>query len=358
MVSAIATFEKDYTELIEFISRSSDIDKLFSRLKCMGCPKIKEEAIIEEYLRNRTAQKSYIYKLFIIILYGALEQYVEDVIKEYTSSCCDICSEYENLPEKIKNEHSKLAISLAGKLSYSKYSHIKIEDIVRALNQGLNDNIAVVVPESFLQNGGNYRHEEICRMFHNLDIDINSCLHQYEPLASNLLSKYNDDKHSDLFYNNRINRVVTERNTIAHGGHQGINLLDITEMLETAEDVRSYVLTLNNLLTDSKNELLYNFKQTVEFDSDELYKNDSVIIPELNGVSISIGDKIIAKRSGKVYPQYNLHSIKNIQIDGRDVKFVSCNRIREIGIKLDPPTKKNCRYKFLIHCPPLKLLHS
>ena len=355
MVAAITTFEKDLIDLIKFIVQSRDMDELFSKLKTINHP-INNEKIIETYLKNRTLHKTYIYKLFVIILYGLLEQYVEDAIKEYLNKCCDVCSDYKNLPKKIKDGHGAMAIRLICKLSYPKYNHLKFEDIISRLNQGLNNNLATIIPESFLQNGGNYRHEEICKMFDNLGIELETTLHKYEPLSSYLLNKYHDDQHANLFFDNTVNRIVVERNTIAHGGQQGINLLDTRGMQDIADNMLTYVKSLNNLLTDKINELLYELNTLDEFESDELYKKSTVIIPKLQNVALYKGDKLIAKRAGKAYPQYCIYSIKNLQIEGFDSEFVNCDIYREVGIELDSPTRKKCKYKLLFFRAPLKLL--
>ena len=360
MTAAISTFERDYRELLEFVKRSFGIDKLFARLPRTKYTKAEltdtEQKIVEEYLDKRANQKIFIYKSFIIVLYGLLERYIEEAIKEYVTACCRICSDYDKLPDKLKEVHKDLAIELVGKLSYSKFSHIKIEQVVNILNQGLNNNIAVVIPESFLQNGGNYKHDVICRMLNNLDIDVKTLLHKYNPLASNLDSKYKDEHHYNLFYENCINRIVTERNTIAHGGQQAVNLPDEEEMLSMAADMRDYVLSINHILVDFKLKLMYDLNTSATFKSNELYRAGTVIIPQLEGMSVSIGHKIIAKRAEHVYPQYNVYTVKNLQINDQNVSFVSCNSSREVGIELDSYTNKNCTYKFLEFHPPLYLL--
>lgn len=356
MHTAIATFEKDFIDLIGFISRSNDIDQLISKLKTIENPEINQDKIIEAYLINRASHKTYIYKLYVIILYGLLEQYVEDAIKEYLTNCCDLCPDYRKLPKKIKDSHGTMAIRLIDKLSYPKYNHLKIEYIIDRLNQGLNNNMATIIPESFLQNGGNYRHEEICKMFNNLGIELETTLSKYEPLSSYLHNKYHDDMHANLFFDNTINRIVVERNTIAHGGQQGINLLDTNEMQEIANEILLYVKSLNNILSDKKYELLYELTPHEEFESNELYKKSTVIIPKLQNIALYKGDKIIAKRHGKVYPKYSIYSIKNLQIDGFNSEFVNCDTNREVGIELDSTTRKNCKYKLLLFRAPLKLL--
>ena len=249
-----------------------------------------------------------------------------------------------------------MAIRLINKLSYSKYNHLKLEYIIDRLNQGLNNNRATLIPESFLQNGGNYRHEEICKMFNNLGIELETTLYKYEPLSSYLRNKYHDDKHANLFFDNTINRIVVERNTIAHGGQQGINLLDTHDMQEIANEILLYVKSLNNLLTDRKHELLYELNPLKEFESNELYMKSTVIIPKLKNIALCKGDKIIAKRSGKICPQYSIYSIKNLQIDGFNSEFVNCDTDREVGIELDSATRKNCKYKLMYFRAPLKLL--
>lgn len=147
-------------------------------------------------------------------------------------------------------------------------------------------------------------------MFDNLGIELETTLHKYEPLSSYLLNKYHDDRHADLFFDNTVNRIVVERNTIAHGGQQGIDLLDTRGMQAIADKMLTYVKSLNNLLTDKINELLYELNTLDEFESDELYKKSTVIIPKLQNVALYKGDKLITKRAGKAYPQYCIYSIK------------------------------------------------
>ena len=356
MDSAFSTFDKDYNGLIQFITRSEDINSLISKLSTCTYPEIKGDKVITNYLEHRATHKTYIYKLFVIILYGMLEQFIEDVIKEYIKECCTICSDFNKLPDKIKQNHHNLTFELVKKLHWPKYNHLQLGNIIHSLNQGINMNIATIIPESFMQNGGNYCHDEICKTFSNIGIDI-KLLEKYDPLADYLNKIYGDNKHANLFFDSSINRIVTERNTIAHGGQQGLNLLDTNGMQNLATELYHYAKSVNNLLTDKIYELIYDSNPLEEFESDELLKNRTVIIPKLKNILLRKDNKIIAKRSNGLYPQYFIHKIINLQIDNFNCDSVNCeNTPREVGIELDIPTKKNCRYKMMHYCPPVKLL--
>ncbi len=347
MTSSIATFNKDLSNLIGFLERRSKTDDLFLILKGLNLVQLTGYDIIDDYLKNRSIDKVFTYRLFVITLYGMVEKYVEDSIKEYVKIQCSLYGSYSNFPAKIKDGHPLLAINLTTKLHYPKNKHISVENIVEFLHKGINLKEPILIPESFLQNGGNYRHEEICKTFLNLDLQLASNLHRYEPLYSHLLREYKDTAHSELFYNKSINKLVDERNHIAHGGSIDV-ILDIPEMKKLCGDINRYIKAINNLLSDKINEIRYEVISTSEFHSKELCKEKTVIIPTLNDMAICKGDKIIARRSGGHFPQYIIHTISNIQIDGFNTDFVNCDFNREVGLELAPATGKNCKYKFMI----------
>jgi hypothetical protein len=68
---------------------------------------------LKEHDRSfRTDKRIFEYKAAIISLYGLLEKYVETWIKEYLDSLSKLVPNYNELDEKIRNNHFELSLKL------------------------------------------------------------------------------------------------------------------------------------------------------------------------------------------------------------------------------------------------------
>lgn len=188
MQNSILMFKKQ----LSTISQHNECFSLLPTiLKSVKETNINADKIIEKW----TNERIFNYRSNIISLYGCFEQFIESSVKEYVNELLKVCSNFMDLDNSIKNEYIEKWKALHGKLHYNKYQEITPIYMIESLYRSMIENKNEVIAECFLQNGGNYKHEEIMKVFSNLGFhDIRSCLKHYEPLASFLL------KRTDGFY--------------------------------------------------------------------------------------------------------------------------------------------------------------
>lgn len=93
---------------------------------------------LKEHDRSfRTDKRIFEYKAAIISLDGLLEKYIETWIKEYLDSLSKLVPNYNELDEKIRNNHFELSLKLINTIisrESAKYQHLTKEKLLINLN--------------------------------------------------------------------------------------------------------------------------------------------------------------------------------------------------------------------------------
>ena len=194
-------------------------------------------------INSWTNERIFNYRSNIISLYGCFEQFIECSIKEYFNELLKICYSFTELDVSIRKEYIDRWKSLHGKLHYNKFQAITPAFMVKSLYKSLVEDKNEIIAECFLQNGGNYRNEEIRKSFSTFGLtNLNESLRNYEPLVS-YYSQNGFDNYS------KIDEIVERRNEIAHGSNVN-NLLNESIVLEYVEFIEMYAESLTLYLND------------------------------------------------------------------------------------------------------------
>ena len=142
-----------------------------------------------KYIQSKqTDEKTFNYQANIISLYGALEFFIEEVFKEYIEHLRRIIPQYNSLKDEIKKSYFSNVTKLHSKLHYAKFSHITEFQIAQNIESVIVQNKNEILAESFLCNGGNYKHNVICDLMKTVGIDNVDCnIIQLSPLSELLL---------------------------------------------------------------------------------------------------------------------------------------------------------------------------
>ena len=263
----------------------------------------------------RIAKRLFEYKAAIISLYGLLEKYIETWIKEYLNSLSNLVPNYNELDEKIRNNHFELSIKLINIIisrESAKYQHLTKEEVLIKLNNcsvpAVNYQINT---EAFVISSGNLKHNKIVDLFKLLNIDLNSELIKNESL-NNEIGLQPDEisrKEKDIVYN-KINELVERRNEIAHGSEIS-GILNISELEPYIQFLQVYCQAIFETLFEKfiKQESIHSFKNIEKVV--KIYRSE-ILAFEIENYTIEVGDMLIIKTTdGRFYKK----PILDIELD-------------------------------------------
>ncbi len=297
---------------------------------------------LKEHDRSfRTDQRVFEYKAAIISLYGLLEQYVENWIKEYLDSLSRLVPQYNQIDEKIRNNHFELSLKLIDILisrEFAKYQHLKKEEVLRKLNNCMFTPINYQInTEAFVLSSGNLKHNKIVDLFKLLNVDLNSELIKSESLnkeiglQSNQIS--NTDK--DILYN-KINDLVERRNQIAHGS-EILDILGISGLEPYIQFLEVYCQTIFETLFEKfiKQESIHSFQKIEKVV--KIFRSQ-ILAFEIDNYTIEVGDMLIVETiEGRFYKK----PILNIQLDKVTHQKLTISEKTNISVCVDFKIKEN-----------------
>lgn len=317
MQNSILMFKKQ----LSTISQHNECFSLLPTiLKIVKETNINADKIIEKW----TNERIFNYRSNIISLYGCFEQFIESSVKEYVNELLKVCSNFMDLDNSIKNEYIEKWKALHGKLHYNKYQEITPIYMIESLYRSMIENKNEVIAECFLQNGGNYKHEEIMKVFSNLGFhDIRSCLKHYEPLAS-FFSKNGFDNYAT------IDELVERRNEIAHGVNSN-NLVSESIVLDYIGYIEKYALSITEYLKDQIfNHLWRKRKAYAVYKPSNYYAKPSIVEFSERDVILIEGMDFLVKRTDGFYPRYLYGKLPIFRVKDMNVPNTSIQENKEL----------------------------
>ncbi|MBS9388302.1 MAG: hypothetical protein HEQ33_05105 [Dolichospermum sp. WA123] len=302
--------------------------------------------------RFRIDRRIFEYKASIISLYGVLEKYIEIWIKEYLESLCRIVPEYNQIDEKIRDNHFELSLKLINTITTresAKYQHLTKEKVLKNLNECIvNPTKYQINADAFVLLSGNLKHNKIVELFNKLSLDLNDELLKNEELNNEIgLTREKISRTAkDILYN-KINDLVERRNEIAHGSEKLIEeyrLLDIYELEAYIQFLEKYCQAVFQTLFEQliKNESIHSF-QKIE-NVIQIF-GSKVLAFEIENYTIKVGDiLIIETKEGRFYKK----PILTIQKD--NISYIEPLRVTEkikIAVSVEPKIKDNHTFYIL-----------
>lgn len=272
--------------------------------------------------RNSTNEKIFTYRSNIISLYGAFEHFIENIIVEYIVSIQKCMRSFDDWEEPVRNKYFELWKRLHGKLSYVKFSSITEEGMVENIYDVVVNNKGNLLPECFLQNGGNYNSKIIESMFSDIGIiSIRSNLIKNDAFSSYLTDTLNLNRQElinkiELCYN-KLDDLVERRNDIAHGS-ESVQLIDDESFKEYVTYVECFSEALNSFLEDRVIGKIISKNKPKTFRIQKTWQGGSVallILQDVMKMSFSVGDELLVKNSGGNCPKFFKTKIYSIRVD-------------------------------------------
>lgn len=297
---------------------------------------------LKEHDRSfRTDQRVFEYKAAIISLYGLLEKYVETWIKEYLDSLSRLVPEYNQIDEKIINNHFELSLKLINTIisrESAKYQRLTKEDILRKLNNCIvSPTNYQINTEAFVLLSGNLKHNKIVELFKLLNLDLNDELIKNESLKQEIGLQPNQisriDK--DILYN-KINDLVERRNQIAHGS-ETLDILGLSGLEPYIQFLEVYCQAIFETLFEKiiKQESIHTFQKI-----EKVVKifSSKILAFEIENYTLKVGDMVIVETAeGRSYKK----PILEIQLDNMTHQELTISENTNISVRVDPKIKDN-----------------
>ena len=253
---------------------------------------------LRDHLRNfGVSKKIFEYKSITISLYGILEKHIGIWIKEYINQLPRIITNYNDLPDKFREDHFNLSVKLIGLIGekrHSKYEDMKKESILAKLSS------CIEKPDEFQLNtdafyirSGNLKHVKIAEALTYLDIKLTSSLKVIGQRSEGFLcdrAPNIGNKGDELF--RLIDELVDRRNDIAHGEDVD-NILNISEFSKYVDFLEGYGRAVFQTLIEKINQLEATYLYTEIDNVIDIYRKGSVLCFEIANNEICIGDNII-----------------------------------------------------------------
>jgi len=297
---------------------------------------------LKEHDRSfRTDKRVFEYKAAIISLYGLLEKYIETWIKEYLGSLSNLVPNYNELDEKIRNNHFELSLKLINTIisrESAKYQRLTKEEVLRKLNTCLvSPTNYQINTEGFVLLSGNLKHNKIVDLFKPLNVDLNCELIKHESLNREIGLPPDDisKKEKDILYY-KINDLVERRNQIAHGS-ETLDILGISGLEPYIQFLEVYCQAIFETLFEEfiKQESIYTFQKIEKVV--QIFAS-KILGFEIENYTIKVGDLLIIETAeGRFYKK----PILEIQLNNITHQELTISEKINISVRVEPKIKDN-----------------
>jgi len=300
---------------------------------------------LKEHDRSfRTDKRVFEYKAAIISLYGLLEKYIETWIKEYLDSLSNLVPNYNELDEKIRNNHFELSLKLINTIisrESAKDQHLTKEEVLRKLNTCLvSPTNYQINTEAFVLLSGNLKHNKIVEIFKLLNLDLNNELIKNESLNNEVGLQTNEITRTekDIVYN-KINDLVERRNQIAHGS-ETLYILGISGLEPYIQFLEVYCQAIFETLFEEfiKQESIYTFQKIEKVV--QIF-GSKILGFEIENYTIKVGDLLIIETAeGRFYKK----PILEIQLNNITHQELTISEKIDISVRVEPKIKENQKF--------------
>ncbi|WP_438013259.1 HEPN domain-containing protein, partial [Psychrobacter raelei] len=208
-----------------------------------------------------------------------------------------IITNYNDLPEKFREDHFDLSVKLLAMISEgrnSKYEGMKKEHVLTKLNSCIEKPLAFQLnSDAFYLRSGNLKHVKIAEALTRLDIKLTPSLKVIGKRPGGFLcDRFSniENKGDELF--RLVDEIVARRNDIAHGEDID-DILSITGFNEYVDFLEGYGRAVFQTLIERMNKFEAEYLYEKIVNVIDIYRNGSVLCFEIENNRICVGDYII-----------------------------------------------------------------
>ncbi|MBK8285917.1 MAG: hypothetical protein IPK97_14165 [Ahniella sp.] len=194
--------------------------------------------------------RKYDFACAVIMLYGAMERFVEDSAEEAIAGLLRVTESYEDLPARLRTVHFDLTLTHLARTRESRYDRrIGAQELVQALSSCLSSNCPFeFITDSMLHHSANFRVQIVDDFYARLDLSSASILAiestPFQAYLTSLGITVSSGRPEAIL--DRINLLVSMRNEVAHGDMR--NILAPSELMPYCDQLEAYCRGLSDAL--------------------------------------------------------------------------------------------------------------
>jgi hypothetical protein len=280
---------------------------------------------------------------FIVVLYAGFENFIEDLCWAFVEFQASSKS-YAELHEKLRGKHLQQSVALLSKarLGEGRYAGLTDATIVENLHLCLSGQSPYKLNrDAVIHHEGNFRADIVNKAFGVLGIEnLHHSLRTVEPLVQWHAATHGappDDPVPLRTIEQRLESFVTHRNQVSHSGAGPSNLLGRDDMLELVAFVRSYCLSLYELVAREFVTHRYVMNRTVAVTLGPMvegpFKRGTVAVVNRPPCRVYVNQPIFGVRAGRVD---GFGWLKEIKVEDQSVESIEVgSEVSTIGLRVD-----------------------
>ncbi|MDR7121684.1 HEPN domain-containing protein [Rheinheimera soli] len=382
MTRAFDSFLQSIDEIKLFMKFESFAQGFFSKdineFKINAELSDKVESILSSLPKRSLIQsKVYLYKSIIISLYGSLERYVEDVIKEYLENLVSFCGDFEKLPAEVRKNYISVSLDYLSKTQKKKaVSSSVIESLTKSAIDNLyffckNEFNSKMNYDAFTAHTSNFRYDSINDIFLRVGIQnicgeaLNDGELKNALCEKNYLLKDTDKKVLESILTSELGDLAQRRNEIAHG----VPILDIDSYdlaISRVKLLEFCVKAIDSVVMKSLAQHMYSVSSVFSIGKPTklFIENSRIGFEHINSLNEKCGSVLSSEvshmiRVGGAFFAVNINSpnkvlignIKSIFYDGRLVPELMLPTPNSVVISLDIAVRDSFKrrdFQFLV----------
>lgn len=342
MKKAFLTFQTEFDGLLSFLSSMESEDTLLQHILSENFgdadPLVTHAQAI---VSNSTNRKRFTHCQAIIVMYGALERFIEDAIREFVVETRKLCTTYDQLPKTIKDKHSELSIEYLNRLKEGKVSGVDDGELHSAISR-LNSSIEaqsdfLLNDRAFALRSANASVEKIRNLLSNIGIPLPlATLLQIASYRTGYVKLYGaepeqgDDSAVKRSFS-KVDTLVSMRNQIAHGVVDLDNIEDVDLLRERAMDLRNFVIAVSDLMEMHFVQYCIQDHISSALSAPIAVYNNEIVCIEFPTGEMNTGDVVVIQVNDN---DIRFGSIQSIQVDNVAVQSVIGQPGTALGFKI------------------------
>lgn len=290
------------------------------------------DAWVREVAAFRAGRK-FDYACAVILLYGALERFLEDAAEEHLSALSSSVNRYSDLPEKLRGAHFTQVLAHLQRTRDSRYDgRATASQLAQAFASCLQDATPFeFLAESMLHHTANFRPQAVDDYLGRIGVESSS----RRAVRSDVFAAYLDASGKAIAEDrpeaalDLIADLVSRRNEVAHG--VVLNILGPSELIPYCDQVLAYCGGLANVLENALLEHLVRF-YGVDHGKPVAVHNHNIVCIQSKGVVLRRGDRLVIQNADGLW--YSC-KIKSVQVEGVEVEATSEGADIAVGLLID-----------------------
>ena len=346
---ALVSFENELDKLRLFLDGSEAEDKILAQVSGSaeaGVAELNES--FQTVKRNRTIKRRQGYVSSIIVMYGALERYVEESVGEYAQCLMRIYQDYHSLPYELRQRHTRLTIEYLGLVHEGRVRKTEtVEQIVETLNACLNGaGEARLNARALSLRSANMNWERIRQTMGNVDVTLNERRVLATPAYSRYLSEMYGVQVSEMDDRGvkakleHVDELVRRRNDIAHGVADVSSIENVQLVRERAEKLGTFAVAVDEILCGELLAARLDLDQLVRVEGEVQVFGGEVACFSWPSGRLAVGD-VLVMRPADAKADLRYGPILSIEIDGEGHEEVEGADGVMVGVKVPFRVKAN-----------------